>query len=50
MGKNVSILVPQPMAAAHDGYLAAYAASGVEVLQCTVHTVTQDVLGVGPCC
>ncbi len=31
IGKNISILVPQPMCAAHDSYLAAYCSTGVEV-------------------
>ncbi len=31
VGKNISILVPQPMSAAHDSYIAAYCATGTEV-------------------
>jgi PAS domain S-box-containing protein len=31
LGKNVNILIPQPIAQAHDRYIADYARSGEEV-------------------
>ena len=36
LGKNISIIVPPPMNARHDGYLRAYMDSGRSVVRCVV--------------